>query len=128
MNNYLIMGALVALSFLGGRFSVKPVTEIQEKIVYKEAVTKHVKVNKKKVTKPDGTIEELDTTTLDSILMASSDIMIKETPSDPVLVNGLMSYDFKYGVLVSRRLVGRIHIGVFGFNDLRAGLSLGVEL
>jgi hypothetical protein len=132
-NKALILGFIVG-AFFAGRESVqvKTVTVTQEKIVYKESLVKNEKRNIHTIKKPDGTIETLDTTTLDSFLKLSSDRVlskeeVKESASG-VLVQGLLNNDLKYGIAVSKKFIGPIHLGAFGFQDLRFGVSVGVEL
>ena len=131
---FIIMGAVGAICFLLGRHSVdvKTVTVTQEKIVYKESMVKNEKRNIHTIKKPDGTIETLDTTTLDSFLKLSSDqVLSKEEVKEPassVLVQGLLNNDLKYGIAVSKKFIGPIHLGGFVYQDLKYGISVGVEL
>jgi len=133
----LISGAVVALAFLAGRHSVevKTVKKAEANITQKGSEQKHEVKNVKTTKKPDGTVEVLDTSTLDTFLQSASESNSKSsetvTPVNSVLVQALAAYQdghFIYGAAASKKLIGPVTVGLFGFTDLRVGVSVGLEL
>lgn len=134
---FVLIGAIAGIAFFAGQYLKKPKIEIQwrERVVIQEVEKKREVRNVKTVKKPDGTVEILDTSTLDSFLQSQTEKETKaektESPAGSVLVQGLAAYQdyrFIYGAAASKRLLGPVTVGVFGFTDLRVGVSVGVEL
>jgi len=131
-------GMVAAIFFLVGRHSVqvKIVTKIEEKIVYKEVEQKREQRHVKTTKKPDGTLEILDTTVLESVIekaMESEKKELKVSDARPNwLINGNAIYQdgqFKYQAGLLWRFAGPAFLGALTQTDLKAfGLSAGFEL
>jgi hypothetical protein len=126
------------------------IVEVEKKVV--EIQEKKVFLNKRKtlivrITRPDGTIEEREeiiesnegmldisiTDTTDSTKTKEKEVT-KEYKRNDWLVQGMVGLSFKskglnenYGGSVSRRIIGPIYLGAYGFSDRRVGLSVGFE-
>ena len=127
-----IFFTVCVICFVAGRESASRKTVTEEKIVYRKAVQTHEKRNVYTIKHKNGDEETLDTSTLDSILQASMDTVKKTEPvKSSILIQGMAGIGKSgviYGAQVSRDLIGPVTIGVWGFSDLRFGLSLGLKL
>lgn len=123
-NKYKVLAILVLMcgSYAIGRATSPVKTVNQEKIIYKESEQKHIVT----VVKPDGSSVTTDTSTVVSATQASLSQITDQT-RDKVTIQALIAHQH-YGVSVSRKLIGPLTIGVFGFEDLRVGVSIGIEL
>jgi len=151
----IIVVVSLATSFAFGRYSVPEKIKIETKIVEVEKKTddkkiidkekKHVKTITTETDKPDGTKVITSVTTDDSIeddktTDVSTDDIKKDTDtvkevtkgSSKVTVAALGGIDFTnghyiFGASVDKPLLGPITFGLFGFSDLRFGISLGLQ-
>lgn len=139
----LIVLAIAAISFASGRFlaPIKTVEVVKE--VERKEKEKEVHKTKKTVekTNPDGSKETTTTETEDSTTTTTTEkdkSSSKETErsSSKIHVAALAGMDITkglnpalivYGASVSKDILGPISIGVFGFNDGRLGLSVGLS-
>lgn len=135
--NYLLVGVIAGIAYFAGQHFAQPKIEIQyqDRVVYQQAEQKREVKNVKTIKKPDGTLEVLDTSTLDSFIQSQTEKETKaektESPAGSVLVQGLAAYQdahFIYGAAASKRILGPVTVGLFGFTDMRIGVSVGFEL
>jgi len=138
---YIVMAIvfMCAVGYAFGRYFQPPqvVTKEVEVIKEVEVVKREVKTIIKEVTRPDGTKET--TTTIDentkettrkdqnrqneTIVTAQKpqwkvDLMVKASLTNIIPV---------YGASVQRRILGPMFVGVQGWGDQSAGVSLGME-
>lgn len=136
-NKYLLYGVIVGIAYFAGQHFAdeKVVTKVEKEFVYLKDETKHEVRNVKTTKKPDGSVEILDTSTLDSFIQSKAEEKTKseetKTTAPSVLIQGLAAYQdahFIYGAAASKRILGPVTVGLFGFTDMRVGVSVGLEL
>jgi hypothetical protein len=108
------------------------------KVVQKEGKSKYF--YKKKIIKPDGTIEEIEVTKeeWDKLEAATSE---KQSDTATVIKNDIglslsafvltpaksLGKEMEYGVHVSKRVIGSVAVGVMATTDKKIGVSIGVD-
>lgn len=138
---------LIGLGIGIGRFS-KPaevITEIKEKevikYVEKKDEKKNVRVIKKKVTSPDGSVTEIEVmednssshSHVSNTSYKESDIKqtVKNTSgltlSALVLARDMNVNEFEYGIAVSKRVFSNVSVGVIVTEKRAVGLTVGLE-
>jgi hypothetical protein len=131
----LILGALI-LAFVAGKYTNKSTdiktTTTDNKLVDTKTVETEVETKKK-----DGTIQTVITTdTVQSTKDKSTTDTATTVKSSTTKwsVNAMVAEDLtsilsgpKYGVSVTRQLIGPINVGAFGFTNGLVGVSLGVS-
>jgi len=149
MTKYIIIAALLLLSFGIGRYSTPQVTKVDNKTVQLETVktidNTHIVTETKKIEqhKKDGsfTIE----TIINSELAKDTDTTKKDTIKNEVITtttnsktNGLsidvlcgtdVSHPLSlvYGAHITNQLIGPIKIGAYGLLNGQVGVSLGLQ-
>lgn len=129
---------LVIVSFFVGRFSApKPLPEVRTIEVIKEVVVESKKKTNTKVIvvkEPGGketttseTNETTDTVSKEVIKEKEKVIALKNDWNVSALV-GIKNFNREsivYGLEVQRRILGDIHVGVWGLTDKTVGLNVG---
>lgn len=142
----LVVFSLLTIAFITGRESapVKTVTEtkIVTQVVEKESTSKQIDKNivVQKITKPDGTkIETMtDKSTYDSVMQESKkDTSISDVKKEVIsgsssvstqILAAYQSGTITYGLEVSKRVLGPIRVGGFGYKNGMFGISAGLDL
>ena len=131
----LISVVALGLAFGAGYFTkpTKIVEVIKREVVKEEAKTRVV--YREKITKPDGTITEKeqereDTHVTEQVKESSSKVVENRVGLTIqalayVPINNLTQRE--YGVIISKRVISNLVIGVAATTDKKIGLTLGME-
>lgn len=142
---YLIIAGVVILvvGYSTGYFT-KP-TKVETRTVEVEKIKTVVKdggsktLYKKKVIKPDGTIEEIEVskeewdkistgeadTTKKQDIVVKNDIGLNVSAFAISRINDLMQPE--YGIHITKRIVGGVTLGALATTDKKIGVSIGME-
>ncbi len=143
----LILLAVALGSYAFGRFSVPEKIKVieVEKTVTKEKTDRKKEVNRKitkrKITRPDGTVEEIsrivdkskDTTKKDSSITNDKTKESETAKSSSKLTVDVLTGvsftqpSFVYGLSIGRDMVGPVRMGAWALTSGHIGLSLGLS-
>ena len=144
-NQYIICGILILISFASGRFLtptkvvVKTNTVTVEKVIENKDIKQQEKIVQ--VKKADGTVvttTDIGTVTQDhtntdkniNAVSVTTTTIAKPSMSVNVLLKTDISNNslgFKYGVQISKSILGPIEGGIFLFKDGMMGLNVGIR-
>ena len=139
IKNTLVILVVAATGYGFGRYVQPAKVTVKTEIITKEVEHKqnNIITDTKEIKKPDGTIE-IDTTTEDkSVTNTTTNIDQKTVQSVENLkpqwkISGTAGFRVNrvgavYGVLVERRIIGPIFVGLYGNDDKQGGLTIGLE-
>lgn len=134
MNNLKTIIAAVIIGLgLGAGITKAYFPKIQEVNIEKEVVRTDVRTVVKEVIRADGSKETVTETTDRTVKKEDKKSTIDKTPEPKMnKVSAIVKYDFdekkeNYGVLVERRLVGPVFLGLYGDTKKNIGVSAGIE-
>jgi hypothetical protein len=142
----IIAAILIVIAFAFGRYTtpdkVVVKTEIKEIIVEKESAKKDVAISETTeeiiIIKPDGTKivkkknkkeeKKKEETNKESVVAKEEKHEeIKEKAKPQWGIGGMYQPSSVYGLVIDRRIIGPVFLGVWGKSDLDFGLSVKVE-
>jgi hypothetical protein len=134
----LLIGAGIGYFSKPTKVETRTIEVEKTKVVQKEGKSKYF--YKKKIIKPDGTIEEIEVTKeeWDKLEAATSE---RQTDTTTVVKNDIglslsafaltpsksFGKELEYGVHASKRVVGSVTVGVMATTDKKIGVSIGVD-
>ena len=126
----ILMLVTCILSVTGTRYlSSKGDSETSEST--KEVVRNDVKTIERTIERPDGTKETTKETVDKSTKKETTNkevvISKKDWMVSAIVTSKLTELDPVYGIMVQRRIIGPVYLGLSGSTDKRIGINVGLE-
>ena len=134
MNNIKVLVGALIVGLLAGAYITKSYfPEVKEVQTEKEIIKTDVKIITRVVERPDGSKETIIETTDRTVKREDKNFTKTENKAKNVKASLIAKYSFAqkkedYGILLEKRILGPVFIGVYGDTSKQVGLSIGMEL